>query len=136
LAQRSSFPALSSRVQPSLALQQRKDDKKRAHVDRQTKERLKRLVGRSDQPGQGGLWSIKSEKQLQESQPGSGLARSVAQAAIQNLAEFDAWAVASTSNNLVRVQDGQQDDNDNDKDVSMEAVVALHNGTKPKPKVS
>lgn len=130
LAQRSSVPALSSKVQPTLQVQQRKDVKKRAHVDRETKERLKRIVGRDNGGSDSGLWAIKSQKQVNESAPGSGLARSVAAAGIQDLAEFDAWAKSASVSDVARVANG-----DDDQDVSMEAVVALHNGKKTKPKV-
>lgn len=80
LAQRSSQPALSSKVTPSADAQQKKNKIKQGKVDRATKERLKRMVGRD---GQGeGLWGIKSR---------AGDNGQALSAALNKAGSYDAW---------------------------------------------
>ncbi|ORY90169.1 putative membrane protein [Leucosporidium creatinivorum] len=80
LAARSSVPALRGKVVPSSDIQARKTKEKLGRVDRATKEKLKRIVGRD---GQGeGLWGVKGaagEGELTE--------------AVKKAGEYDAWEV-------------------------------------------
>jgi nucleolar protein 53 len=108
LAARSSVPALSSRVVPSTEVQAKRNQEKLGRVDRATKEKLKRIVGRD---GQGvGLWAVKS---------GADQEDALTEAA-RKTGEYDAWELV--------VKDGPE------VDVAMKEVI-LANTTKQIPKV-
>lgn len=112
LAARSSVPALSSRAQPASEVQARKQAEKRYKVDRETKERLKRIVGRD---GQGeGLWGVKGHQ-----------SRGELTAAMKSAGEYDAWEVDEAEANKT-----------GEEDMTMEAAIARHTNKKAKPKVS
>lgn len=79
LAMRSDQPAMTSRRVPTSAVTLgKREEAKRQKVDRETKEKLKRIVGRG---GEGeGLWGVKGgEMVVQMAEPSAG--------------EYDAWAV-------------------------------------------
>ncbi|KAM0756615.1 hypothetical protein T439DRAFT_376781 [Meredithblackwellia eburnea MCA 4105] len=80
LAVRSSVPAMTGRKVPSTEVGRKKDSEKRKHIDKETRERLKRLAGRA---GKGeGLWGVKD---------GEGNAR---EEGLKKLnAVYDAWKV-------------------------------------------
>lgn len=83
LAQRSAVPALSSKVVPSTDAQRKKVKAKLGNVDRQTKEKLKRLAGKD---GQGeGLWGIKTGDQ------GEALD------SVREAGKYDAWEAAKAA---------------------------------------
>ncbi|GAA5844808.1 hypothetical protein JCM3766R1_003324 [Sporobolomyces carnicolor] len=108
LAQRSDVPALSSRVVPSATAQQKRNQAKLAKVDRQTKEKLKRLAGR-DGDGQG-LWGIKSGKSGEELSD-----------AVKLAGGYDAWKA--------KEQPSQDDD------TAMKEFLAIHDHkNRPVPK--
>ncbi|KAK4705760.1 nucleolar protein 53, partial [Phenoliferia sp. Uapishka_3] len=79
LAARSAEPALRGRVIPSLEIEKKKDKVRRTHIDRETKERLKRITGRD---GSGsGLWSVKS----------GGAKEEALTEAVRQAGGYDAW---------------------------------------------
>jgi len=110
LAQRSSQPALSSKVTPSAEAQAKKNKVKQGKVDRATKERLKRLTGRD---GQGeGLWGIKNGDK------GEALWKAVKEAG-----GYDAWKE--------KEQPGEEED------IAMRDFLQIHDQKNlPVPKVS
>lgn len=110
LAQRSSQPALSSKVTPSAEAQAKKNKVKQGKVDRATKERLKRLTGRD---GQGeGLWGIKTGEK------GEALSKAVKEAG-----GYDAWKA--------KEQPGEEED------IAMRDFLQIHDQKNlPVPKVS
>ncbi|GAA5915515.1 hypothetical protein JCM6882_005924 [Rhodosporidiobolus microsporus] len=108
LAQRSAEPALSSRVVPSAEAKAKQVKKKLAGVDRRTKEKLRRIVGKD---GEGeGLWGVKSAK----GEGARGLQGEKGKA-------YDAWAEEE--------QDGE------DVDAGMKKALLVNNPqTRPAPK--
>ncbi|GAA6058507.1 hypothetical protein JCM10212_006946 [Sporobolomyces blumeae] len=108
LAERSSVPALSSRVVPSVEAQVKRNAAKLGKVDRATKERLKRLAGKD---GQGeGLWGIKTGDK------GEALSRAVKEAG-----GYDAWKA--------KEQPAE------DEDVAMRELLNMHDAkTRVAPK--
>ncbi|KAL8286248.1 hypothetical protein RQP46_004736 [Phenoliferia psychrophenolica] len=109
LAARSAEPALRGRIIPSLEVVQRKDKVRRTHIDKETKDRLKRITGR-DGKGQG-LWSVKS---------GGGVEGDRAIEAAKQMGEYDAW-----ERTVVEVKEGD--------DEGMNRVI-IENTTGVKPK--
>lgn len=83
LAARSSAPALRGKVVPSTEVQAKRTKEKLGRVDRATKEKLKRIVGRDGQ-GQG-LWGVKSGGDHEEA----------VTEAVKKAGEYDAWQVVT-----------------------------------------
>ncbi|GAA5925259.1 hypothetical protein JCM3775_006408 [Rhodotorula graminis] len=110
LAQRSSVPALNSRVVPSADAQAKRVKARLGKVDRDTKDKLRRLAGKD---GQGdGLFALKSLSDRPEAVEG-----------VKDAGRYDAWDAAQ------QVEAGEDDD------ASMREVLALSNPkTRPVPK--
>ena len=110
LAQRSSVPALTSRATPSADAQAKRVKSRLGKVDRETKDKLRRLAGKD---GQGeGLWAVKS-----------GGDRPEAVEAVKEAGRYDAWAAAQEQAGM-------------DEDASMKEVLTVNNPkTRPAPKV-
>lgn len=111
LAARSSVPALRSKIVPSTEVQAKKTKEKLGRVDRATKEKLKRIVGRD---GQGdGLWGVKSGGDQEEALT----------EAVRKAGEYDAWHVVAKKSKY----------NDEAMD---EAIIASTTGRAPKVSLS
>ncbi|KAK4052869.1 hypothetical protein OIO90_004145 [Microbotryomycetes sp. JL221] len=109
LAQRSSVPALQSRV---VANSDNSRKRKLAQVDRKTKDKLKRIAGRDGQ-GQG-LWGVKSSNDRPE----------MITEAVKQAGTFDAWAQNDKS--------ALATETEGDQDASMQQVLNAHKQKKVK----
>ncbi|KAM0793612.1 hypothetical protein ACM66B_001045 [Microbotryomycetes sp. NB124-2] len=115
LAQRSAVPALHSRV--VAAPDSKRNKRKLAHVDRATKDKLKRIAGR-DGHGQG-LWGVKSD---------SNDRPEMITEAVKQAGTFDAWATAAADD----ADTTGSSSSTTLKDEAMEQVLSVHKGKKVK----